>query len=491
MWNMLKSKPAALAAVPSDQVIPLCYFDDNADLRGMLLSVMLKFDDKLDPDKLKTSLEELLQRNGWRKLGARLRLNDQQILEYHVPETFNESRSAFSFTHEKHDMHIAEHPIASHLPLPTQEPSVTADPYRFHDLMRRPDGPKKLADYLNSDEPQLGVHIVSFDDATLVSISWPHTLFDAGGLKGLLDAWSLVLRGRPDEVLPTHSIESDPLAELGRNATEPCKVADRQLGQWGMMSFGSRYVLDVLWHGVETRMVCVPGVFIRKLREAAIQELKAEMSEGNEQTFLSESDILCAWWTRLAVSHLPPSGTTVTVSNTYDLRGIMAKEMLPADKVYLANACTALPVLLSVKDIAGKPLSFVASAIRRSIRELGTREQVEAMAATVRDTFPKTGHYPIFGDASMHLINCSNWTKGRIFETDFSSAIVPAIGSKFPHSEKQGTPSYTQVCGCFSLELLNGVTIMGKDLDGNFWLSGTLRKGLWAGIEQSLSKAED
>lgn len=68
-------KPAAPSQVPTDTVIPGNYFDDNTVYRSILLNPMLKFDDVLDHEKLKISLERLLGRPDWRRLGARIRLN--------------------------------------------------------------------------------------------------------------------------------------------------------------------------------------------------------------------------------------------------------------------------------------------------------------------------------------------------------------------------------------------------------------------------------
>lgn len=75
MWNLWQSKPAAPSPVATDTIIPGNYFDDNSVYRSILLNPMLKFDDILDADKLKMALEKLLDRDSWRKLGARIRLN--------------------------------------------------------------------------------------------------------------------------------------------------------------------------------------------------------------------------------------------------------------------------------------------------------------------------------------------------------------------------------------------------------------------------------
>lgn len=60
--------------MPTDEVAPTHLFDDTATLRQYNLLWTFRFDDVLDPDVLGSSLSELFQMEGWRKLGGRLRL---------------------------------------------------------------------------------------------------------------------------------------------------------------------------------------------------------------------------------------------------------------------------------------------------------------------------------------------------------------------------------------------------------------------------------
>ncbi len=63
------------ARLPTDAVIPLHFFDDTPLWRAFILYSMFVFDDVLDPQMLRDSLEILIRRDGWQKLGARLRRN--------------------------------------------------------------------------------------------------------------------------------------------------------------------------------------------------------------------------------------------------------------------------------------------------------------------------------------------------------------------------------------------------------------------------------
>jgi hypothetical protein len=377
----------------------------------------------------------------------------------------------------KFNTDASEHALASRLPKPTTTPSVVGDPDAFLPLMHPSGSPTKLSDYINSDRPQLGLHIVSFEDKTLVTMYWMHTLMDAMGKKALLDAWILILQGREEEVKIPHGADFDPLEHLGRNPTELHKLEEKRIGIWGLVGYALGQ-LPNLWRKRETRMVCVPPSFLEKLREGAIQELTAE---GEENPFLSEGDVLCAWWTRLATSHLPSSNQTVVLNNAYDIRKPLQNDLLPEGSVYVSNAIGFLNAVLSLQDVVEKPLSYTASRIRQAIQELGTREQVEAFYALLRESSTKLPLF--FGDRNMHMITYSNWTKAKLFNVDFSAAIVGGGEGGV------AKPVYIQN-NQLGLTLPNGFPIIGKDNEGNYWLSGYMSEGVWEGIQELLEKEE-
>lgn len=72
-------KTATPTRVSTDNVTPLHFFDDTPLWRAFVLYSMFVFDDTLDPRKLRESLEALAQKDGWRKLSARLRQNVRQF----------------------------------------------------------------------------------------------------------------------------------------------------------------------------------------------------------------------------------------------------------------------------------------------------------------------------------------------------------------------------------------------------------------------------
>jgi hypothetical protein len=79
------------------------------------------------------------------------------------------------------------------------------------------------------------------------------------------------------------------------------------------------------------------------------------------------------------------------------------------------------------------------------------------------------------------MITFSNWTKANLFGVDFSAAVVHSSG------DRPGRPVYIQN-NQLGLTLPNGFPIIGKDSEGNYWLSGYMNVGCWARIEELLAR---
>jgi hypothetical protein len=68
-------KRVAPERVPTDTVIPVHWLDDTSTNRCLVLDFSMQFEDVLNVGMMVRALERLLEKPGWRKLGARLRLN--------------------------------------------------------------------------------------------------------------------------------------------------------------------------------------------------------------------------------------------------------------------------------------------------------------------------------------------------------------------------------------------------------------------------------
>lgn len=59
----------------SDEVFPVHPLDQAGIVRSSIISYTFRYDDVLDAEKLRNSLVGLLEMEGWRKFGGRLRLD--------------------------------------------------------------------------------------------------------------------------------------------------------------------------------------------------------------------------------------------------------------------------------------------------------------------------------------------------------------------------------------------------------------------------------
>ncbi|KAH8658103.1 hypothetical protein BX600DRAFT_482584 [Xylariales sp. PMI_506] len=457
--------------VPTDTIMPCHINDDIQANRNSVVYIMFKYDDVLDHEKLHAGLVKLISRDGWRKLGGRMRLNSDGKLEYHVPAKFDESRPAVAYTHTEFTSSIRDHPSASQIPEATSEPTVVGDYTQLDDIFIPPTGAKEFRDYIFTDAPQLGLHIVTFTDATLMSLSWNHVVADGMGLKAILDGWSLAVQGRDDEIPTFYGVDKSPLEPLGTKTEElePYKLADRYMSRGQVLWYMLRFLFGVFrYPKVERRMVCVPRRFQEKLRAQARQDLIDSLGEeGAKGVFLSESDVLSAWWTRIVVRHMnPPADNSVLLMNAYNLRPVIP-DLIPPGTVYVANALFLLFTLLRAGDLLEQPLGLSALAVRRTIAETGNRPQVEAMADMWRREFQRARRPPFFGDSTMTMVGFTNWLKGNFMQLDFSSAV-------------RSFCKLTIGRGTFC--------VLGKDAGGNTWLCGSLREGLWAKVEETVNE---
>ncbi|KAH8666844.1 hypothetical protein BX600DRAFT_481192 [Xylariales sp. PMI_506] len=472
--------------VPGDIVAPLRYWDDTIVMKSLIVYCMMRYDVALDAKKLNGSLERLLSLKGWRKLGARLRKNAKGEVEYHLPAEYNASRPAVSFSELSHDISITEDPLASRLPKANStRPAVVGDPEEFTDLCRCQGMPTKIEDYFTQDRGQLGLHVVKFRDATLVVLYYNHTSFDLLGWGALMTAWTHVLHGSEHLVAMPYggdpgSEEFDAMSTLGTNPTKPHVLAAKSLGIGGLIGYGLRNIYDLAIKGKENRLVCVPGLFIEKLHADALAELRTAASPG-EKPFLSEGDVLAAWWVRLLITQLEDTSSRRTINIQYaaSARKAVGLSSDLAKDPYVSNLFTVLYNLLPAADIINKPLSHLAQQIRQSIAEQGARDQVEAYFALQRQLPGKM--LPVFGDSGMHMVTLSNWGKANMYGHDFSPA---AIFENDRSTEQY--PSYIQSTQ-LPFNFPEGFCIIGKDQQRNWWLYGFRTAGQWAKIEKALA----
>lgn len=406
-------------------------------------------------------------------------------LEHHIPPRFTENRPAFRFYHVQHHMARAHHPIASTLPGPTTTLTVSVDPSEPQRLWTDPNAPATLQDYLQNDEPQLGLAIVSFDDSTIVSISWTHSLFDAMGFGEFVHAWSLMVQDRQDEIREPFGTEHDALADLGLHPSTPNRLENLRLSWLGIVIYYCRLVLEMLLRKQQSRMIYVPSSFVQRLHRRATSEM-TDKNQGGTDQFLSDGDILFAWWVKLGALHLSGSGKLVHLTGALGWRPTLQGDLLPVGRPYISNAFGFFGVLVPARDLCAKSIGWLALQIRQSITESRSRDQIESYATLWRQS--KNMSIPLFGHPAMHMMVYSNWSNAKLFELDFSAAALPPGNTL--SSARQGRASYVQ--SCFrGVRLTEFMIVVGKDSSGGYWVTAITNARHWSLIEHALSQNKE
>ncbi|KAL2276091.1 hypothetical protein FJTKL_01375 [Diaporthe vaccinii] len=321
---------------PTDEVLPMHHFDDNPINQSIILAWTLRFNDVLDADKLHDGLARLLEIGDCRKLGGRIRKGPNGKLEIHVPAEFTPDRPAVRFTKESFGVSFAEHPLASQMPNATSDIHIHGSPERFREFIGSADTtPGSIDHYLHSDTPQLGLHVVAFLDATLISLNWPHTMTDGLGRLALIKNWCKVLAGKEDQVAPLMGTREDPMATVGagplHEKEEPYALKDKNLSGLSMVNFVAHFIWDKFWvpeH--ELKVVFLPGKAMAVLRKQAANDLSTTNANGQDTSasngtvapatsFVSDGDILTAWLTQITFrasgpSSRPPSPSATSTS---------------------------------------------------------------------------------------------------------------------------------------------------------------------------------
>lgn len=280
--------------VLTDEVLPVFFFDDTLIWRNAIMCWAMRFNDILDPDRtgcIRVSHDSWSEKTDGESSGAEF-ASMQAVprplqliradhgfqkqcgkLEIHVLQSCSPKRLAMAFSHVSLDTTIDEHPLASKLPSPAHGPSLQTDPGGLESLCIPSGAPRTIDNYLTSDAPQLTLYVVSFSDATLVSMTTPHLCSNGMGLADLLEAWSLLLAGQDDKVEPMLSgCVEDPMSSAGLDPSleERYVLEKKLLTGWKLALWTLRYRLGMVWRPTaEMKTIYLP------LR--ACQKMKADV----------------------------------------------------------------------------------------------------------------------------------------------------------------------------------------------------------------------
>jgi hypothetical protein len=255
--------------------------------------------DRLDTEVLRKALDDLV-RNHWRKLGARVvRGAKKGRLEYHLPKAFADDYVLFKWSSEDNDRSIDK--VVSSLKRPAATEGIAfLPPMQDVDSHFRPaDWPFEQKDD-PPNSPNLYVHVRTFTDATVITISWLHVFGDQLGLGNMVRAWLGVVEGKEppplvghdEQVLPhTKEVSDYPKEKLRRKGRMRVK---RHLENFFVIL---GFVPELVFQSKEDHYnVFFPLSIIESLRERCSKELAKKYGADPG---LSNADIMTGILTKV------------------------------------------------------------------------------------------------------------------------------------------------------------------------------------------------
>ncbi|WDK22607.1 hypothetical protein CGRA01v4_13897 [Colletotrichum graminicola] len=450
-------------------------------MRMMIMSWSMCFHEVLDPEMLNTSLSELLTVGNWRKLGGRPRLAEDGKLELHIPEAFSPSRPAVHFTTEPSSSSVMSHPLASTIPSlfshsthVLSRPRILNTPSTLTPMLAGPEAPTTFSDYTTTDRPLLSLHVITFNDAAFVTITYPHSVTDGMGRKELVENWCRVLAGRKEDVKPLADPTFDPMARIAQSEkqryNETFLWEHKRLRGWGKL----RFTLNLLWYlltnRIRQRNLFIPAATLRTLRQSA----EADTSQSPEAA------------TRLSPplrsrSRYPPLSTSAAACT---------RRTCPPTWAYVSNLVAYNWTSTTALGSLHGPFGKVAALIRDSVRSQLTDAQIYASTKLTYNAVAESGSTNQFTEPNGFVVSVSNVSKARFHEViDFSPAIVKTEGGG---AEERMTPRGRIVWQCNTPRVRMHppclVYIQGKDHAGNYLAQMLVAEKTWRVIEETISK---
>lgn len=349
-----------------------------------------------------------------------------------------------------------------------------------------------FADWLETDLPALSIHIISFKDATLLTISWPHVFLDGLGRQSLLKAWTAVLNEQEADIPPFVPFRVDPVHEIAQNGISGSHILYKFVltGLWFAL-FVVGYMYELFVHSAEAyRIFCCPGPWVENLRQQAMADVRANGS-NDPDFFLSHGDVLLAWWTKVAVAAQGfSSSQPVNIMNVTNLRGLFPNDLPETEKAaYIGNAAFSTYTLTTSAELAATSVGELALRLRRDLQQQRTEDQTRHLVAWQLDSKQRYGRMPLVGSWNQVLIGWSNWHRARFYDMDFSGAVLqPGIPLE-NRANKLGRPSTILANGhANGFSTRNVGPLIGRDANGDWWMQSNLRAGAWAHVEKQFER---
>jgi hypothetical protein len=406
-----------------------------------------------------------------------------------VPRHFERERPSVMFTEEHYSMPMKDHPVASQFPQAGSHPSIHPGPETFRSLAVHNESPKSVTGFLWKKNPFIHLHVVTFDDATLVSLLWPHVMCDCIGWAIILRSWAAIVAGRGHNVPKFNGYYRDAMERLGKTPQPKKSVLETRLATLaGVKAKGGRIIqsLSFVPHKMESRIFCLPAEFLQKTYGAAVSAVPHDFH-------LSEDDVITAWATQILCKRMPTSSRAMAICKFFDSRPLLP-EVFSKHGVYVQNASFPYVARMTAASICSNPISNVAKEVRLAFHEQARRDQLLSLAELMRKDHI-ANKIPLLARLDAHPVIFINWNKANIWSTvDFTAATLPSGEAEdngdtiSPEVRARPVYFHSDLVGEHDLSQHEVFAMYGKDPKGNFWMSASLRRESMRCFEREFHK---
>ena len=397
-------------------------------------------------------------------------------MENHVPREFTTERRAFNFAQQLYDYPIADHSSAGAIPCAADGLSIKSLPTSLKELACGPGFPETMADLLGQDLPYMSFKVTAFSDASILTTSFPHTVWDAFGYMALMNMVQKVLERHEDQVLPMLGARNDVLAEIASDHKDHRQ--QERVTPNGTDTVPLHQPSAVRPPPLEGRIICLPRTTIEQIRDREL--LHDDTGRYREDYGLFGNDELCLAWAFQQIARSEPYPRPITIVNILNARFIFPR-LWKTKGVYAQNMLLLAPNFLSAQTAAG-PLSSTIDAQRNCLDE----HSIPQNAANVLNSWADTFHEKAWallsgeiGDSVPVLVNNVDRLVSK-FQIDLSPAVICQDGN-MSQSRLAGRPDFLHVTK-HDVNLSTRSLFLYSAIGGGgdaYWLSGGLPRRTW------------
>lgn len=400
------------------------------------------------------------------------------------------------FTHEQHEISVQDHPLDGTLPLrsPEGKPTIIDSPEQLDDTLAGPRAPRCLDDWLLTDTPALVVHVISFTDATFITLTYSHSLVDGVGKREIVTNWCKVLAGRAEDVVPLADWGEEPMEVICRPlgpGEERHVHEDKQLKGWRKWYWVFRFIYERIANrnNYRQRNLFIPASTMARIRQSVEEGAEEEDKEKQKQPgrpYLSDNQLLTTWLVRLACLPFKSTNRPLGITSAVDLRGFPQLGGVRPGTVYLQNLLAYTWIHTTPAAVLRSPLASAAALMRAGLKPQLTLPQVRAAAILTHGGIKRSGTVDFFIGKDTSIVSVSSLAKAKYWKTiDFSPAVVKVgEGGK---KGLAGRPVWQSSTPRSRLKPSCLIVIQGKDLQGNWFAQMVLSQRTWDMVEKELT----